>query len=180
MAINLQLRGAVYRFRRRVPDSLVERIGRKEIIRSLETSSRAEAGLRARVAWLATERVFGMVRANKSLERAQIDELLRRLTDEAVQNSPTRAELSRDFERLEPRYVDLLFGDEGRRAILSHPGKEQDLILEHLERLLDGAEIAVLKEATETAQTEARVHEIRRRWLSANGGICIGWPWLPC
>ncbi|CAM3820556.1 Integrase/recombinase, subgroup 2 [Roseomonas mucosa] len=162
MAINLQLRGAVYRFRRRVPDSLVERIGRKEIIRSLETSSRAEAGLRARVAWLATERVFGMVRANKSLERAQIDELLRRLTDEAVQNSPTRAELSRDFERLEPRYVDLLFGDEGRRAILSHPGKEQDLILEHLERLLDGAEIAVLKEATETAQTEARVHEIRR------------------
>jgi hypothetical protein len=44
--LNLRLRGKIYSFRRRVPDALGARVGRKEIVRSLETSPRAEAGFR--------------------------------------------------------------------------------------------------------------------------------------
>jgi len=49
MATNIQLRGSVYYFRRKIPLDLIEQhSGKREIIRSLGTKNRAEAERLAR------------------------------------------------------------------------------------------------------------------------------------
>ena len=49
MAYNIQKRGTVYYFRRRIPQDLIEKhAGKREIIRSLGTKDRAEAQRLAR------------------------------------------------------------------------------------------------------------------------------------
>jgi hypothetical protein len=159
--LNLRRRGTIYSFRRRVPDALVERVGRKEIVRSLETCSRAEAGRRGRAVWLATEGVFSLMRDEQSLERAQVDVILRRLVREPPWESPTRAELLEDFRRSQPRVMDLLFGEEARQAILALPQPEQKTVLDHLDRLLDGAAIAVHEAEASNARAEAETFELR-------------------
>ena len=160
--LNLRLRGTVYWFRRRVPDSLVERVGRKEILRSLDTSSRAEAGLRARAAWLVTERIFGLVRSGKTITREQIDLLLRRLVRESVWNSPSRDELVEDFAKKQDSIADVLFSEEGRSAILGLPSVDREKVLQHLERFLDLASARTHEAIAEAADIRAEVAELRR------------------
>jgi hypothetical protein len=72
------------------------------------------------------------MRDNESLERAQVDTILRRLVRESLWDSPTRAELLEDFRRSQPRAMDLLFGAPARRAILDLPEAAQRTVLDHL------------------------------------------------
>ena len=81
---NIRLRGTRFWFRRRVPGPLTERIGRGEIVRSLRTSCPREAARRARAMWLASDRVFSLVAAKKSLGREQVELILTRLLQESV------------------------------------------------------------------------------------------------
>src|SRR5262249_59337206 len=70
----LLLRGSVWSFRRRVPDDLVPRLGRSEIVRSLGVEVLAEARRRAALLDVRVGRVFEAVRrepgmGNEAAER---------------------------------------------------------------------------------------------------------------
>jgi hypothetical protein len=101
------------------------------------------------------------MRDNESLERAQVDTILRRLVRESLWDSPTRAELLEDFRRSQPRAMDLLFGAPARRAILDLPEAAQRTVLDHLDRLLDGAATAAHEAEASNTRAEAETFELR-------------------
>ncbi|MFC7552312.1 DUF6538 domain-containing protein [Pseudoroseomonas wenyumeiae] len=90
---HLVRRGAVYWFRRRVPDALAERLGRRELHRSLGTSHPGEAAIRAKKAWLATEAIFVTVKRNPTLAERQAQLLVDQLLSEPLFTSSTADDL---------------------------------------------------------------------------------------
>jgi hypothetical protein len=178
---NIRLRGTVYWFRRRVPESLVPLIGRKELLRSLGTSCRAQAKGRSRVAWLATERVFQLAREQKSLSREQVDVILRRLMTESVWDSATQASLLDEVRLGEMRFMDLLFSADGHEAILSLPAEARETAIHHLTRLLDGVEIATHQSLAERAKAAEQLADVRREVAVRESPTAIpASPTFPC
>ena len=90
-------RGATYWFRRRVPDLLAGRLGRKEISHSLRTTSPRAAAGRANRAWSATEALFQAMTTTPTLADRQARLLLDRLLDEPLLASPAADEVVGDF-----------------------------------------------------------------------------------
>lgn len=81
---NLRLQGTTWYFRRRVPGVLRERMGRKEVVRSLRTSDRRTAAERARLAWVRTQRMFGEIMARPTLTRAETEQIVREWLAEEI------------------------------------------------------------------------------------------------
>lgn len=75
--MHMQRRGAVYTWRRRVPLTLAEKWGRREVVRSLRTADRAEAARRARVLSFTADRLFDHIMADSELSPEQIEALAR-------------------------------------------------------------------------------------------------------
>lgn len=71
----LRVRSGRYDFRRRVPDELVPRLGKREIVRSLGSLPYAEAVAKARRLTVASDRLFAMIAKNPDLSPDQIAEL---------------------------------------------------------------------------------------------------------
>lgn len=68
--------GAVYHFRRRVPQRLHPIIRKREVWYSLRTSDRQEAKARAAALWVWTDRVFGGS-GKAGVAKADIENLLK-------------------------------------------------------------------------------------------------------
>ena len=83
-AHNVILRGAVYHFRRRIPEDIKGLFGRDEITRSLRTSDLREAARRSRAMWLNSEAAFREVARLPGLSRTDIDAALRRWLDDRL------------------------------------------------------------------------------------------------
>lgn len=81
---NLRLQGTTWYFRRRVPGVLRERMGRKEVVRSLRTSDRRTAAERARLAWVRTQRMFGEIMVRPTLTRAETEQIVREWLAEEI------------------------------------------------------------------------------------------------
>ena len=171
---NIRLRGTRFWFRRRVPGPLTERIGRGEIVRSLRTSCPREAARRARAMWLASDRVFSLVAAKKSLGRAHVELILSRLLEESVWESSSVDELVEGFSDGDLAAVDRLFGPDGEEAILSLPGNEREDVLHHLVRMLDRIEVDVSLKAVDAARLETRLEQLRRLTAEAKEAREIG------
>ena len=165
---NIRLRGTRFWFRRRVPGPLTDRIGRGEIVRSLRTSCPREAARRARAMWLASDRVFSLVAAKKSLGRAQVELILTRLLEESVWDSSSVDELVEGFSDGDLAAVGRLFGPEGTEAVLSLQGSEREDVLHHLQRLLDRIAVDVSAKAVDAARLETRLEQLRRLTAEAN------------
>ncbi|MEO5805073.1 site-specific integrase [Devosia sp.] len=75
---NLRLKGVCYHFRKRIPDKLRNRVGRYEVVRSLETSDYKIAGRRARLVWLRLQGILDWVADDITLTKGQIDEAMER------------------------------------------------------------------------------------------------------
>lgn len=141
MATNLFLRcvGGRWNWRRRVPDQLVSRFGRRELIRSLGSLPHALAKERARQLTVASDRLFSMVRNRPELTNEHIAEL--------VEDWFTR--------RLEAK-------DEWRER---HPARDPDVTERRIRRAEDRIEGAMgmiqlddVGSATETAEALLDVH----------------------
>ncbi len=158
---NIRLRGTRFWFRRRVPGPLTDRIGRGEIVRSLRTSCPREAARRARAMWLASDRVFSLVAAKKSLGRAQVELILSRLLEESVWDSSSVDELVEGFSDGDLAAVGRLFGPEGTEAVLSLQGSDREDVLRHLQRLLDRIEVDLSVKAVDAARLETRLEQLR-------------------
>ena len=165
---NIRLRGTRFWFRRRVPGPLTDRIGRGEIVRSLRTSCPREAARRARAMWLASDRVFSLVAAKKSLGRAQVELILTRLLEESVWDSSSVDELVEGFSDGDLAAVGRLFGPEETEAVLSLQGSEREDVLHHLQRLLDRIAVDVSAKAVDAARLETRLEQLRRLTAEAN------------
>lgn len=63
-------------FRRRVPADVRARVGRSEIVRTLQTGSLAQARRRSRFLWTETEKLFAMLRENPSVTAGDVQKLL--------------------------------------------------------------------------------------------------------
>ncbi len=74
---NVVRRGAIFHFRRVVPKDLRDRIGRTELVRSLETSDIPDAKQSSRRLYLLSEGLFEAVRDDPMLSKDQIEALLR-------------------------------------------------------------------------------------------------------
>ncbi|NUB14668.1 hypothetical protein GAY28_19685 [Azospirillum brasilense] len=72
----LRVRRGRYDFRRRVPDDLVFRFGKREIIRSLGSLPYAEAVEKARRLTVITDRLFRMIARKPELTTDQITDLV--------------------------------------------------------------------------------------------------------
>lgn len=114
MATNLYLRcvGGRWNWRRRVPDHLVSRFGRRELIRTLGSLPHALAKERARHLTVASDRLFNMVKSRPELTNEHIAELVedwftRRLEakDEWREQHPPRDPnvMERNIRRAEDR-----------------------------------------------------------------------------
>lgn len=73
----LAKQGAVYHFRRRVPDRLRPIIRKRELWYSLRTSDRRQAKARAAALWAWTERIFMEARGSGVTKEIDIDSLLK-------------------------------------------------------------------------------------------------------
>lgn len=164
---NIRLRGTRFWFRRRVPGQLTDRIGRGEIVRSLRTSCPREAARRARAMWLASDRVFSLVAAKKSLGREQVELILARLLEESVWDSSTVNELVEGFRDGDVSTTDRMFGKAGTEAILALPGGERDDVLHHLERMLDRIAVDTHSDETDLARLEVKIAKLRQATAEA-------------
>jgi integrase len=131
-------------------------------MRSLRTSCPREAARRARAMWLATERVFALVASRKSLEREHIELILRRLIEESVWDSPSTQEILDGFRAGDIPTMDRLFGDVGSEAILALPPNEQEVVRQHLERMLDKVSVDVGAGEAKAAGLAAEVATLRQ------------------
>ena len=159
---NIRLRGTRFWFRRRVPGPLTERIGRGEIARSLRTSCPREAARRARAMWLASDLVFSLVAAKKSLGREQVELILARLLTETVWGSSTVDELVEGFREGDMATFDRLFGTAGTEAVLALPANDRADVRRHLLRMLDRIETGLHAREAEAARLETRLEKLRR------------------
>ncbi len=82
---NVVLRGRVFHFRRRVPDTLRPRLGLKELVRSLATTDLRAAKARACRVYLASESLFTALCATPMLT----DDQLARLVQDSTERSST-------------------------------------------------------------------------------------------
>lgn len=143
MATNLYLRcvGGRWNWRRRVPDQLVSRFGRRELIRSLGSLPHALAKERARQFTVASDRLFRMVKNSPELTNEHI------------------AELVEDWFR---RRLDAK--DDWRER---HPPRNPDAMQRNIRRAedrIDGAmgmiQLDDVGSATETAEALLDVHDL--------------------
>lgn len=70
------LRGGIYHFRRTVPTELRERIGRRELVRSLGSGNAKSARLLADQLYRESERLFEMARQKPMLSNDQLARLV--------------------------------------------------------------------------------------------------------
>ncbi len=83
--MHMQRRGAVYSWRRRVPLTLAEKWGKREIVRSLHTTSRSEASRLARALSMSADQLFDHAMSHPDLTPDQIDALARRWFTDALE-----------------------------------------------------------------------------------------------
>jgi len=83
--LHLRRKKGAYYWRRKIPSSLIKRIGRIELVRSLHTSDPKLARLRCRLMGVASDKLFAMIEQQITLTTEQIDELLRRDFTECLQ-----------------------------------------------------------------------------------------------
>lgn len=81
---NVVRRGAIFHFRRVVPKDLRDRIGRTELVRSLETSDIQDAKQSSRRLYLLSEGLFETVRGEPMLTSDQIEVLVRQFFEHAL------------------------------------------------------------------------------------------------
>lgn len=84
--------GAVYHFRRRIPERLHSIIRKREVWYSLRTSDRNEAKARAAALWVWTDRVFGRPGVNGVKSRDEIETLLK-LAQNAIETGEDAADI---------------------------------------------------------------------------------------
>lgn len=159
---HLVRRGGTYWFRRRVPEALAERLGRREIHRSLATSSPREAAERARRAWLVTQAVFEAMSRNLTLQQRQALLLVDQLLSEPPHASPTADQMLDDFLNGKNVLVGTLTADKHGLADLmeGRSAEEQALLRAHLERIADRAELAVARKGQDNARMRAGLNRI--------------------
>jgi len=92
--VHVQRRGTVYSWRRRVPLPLAQRWGRRELVKSLHTSSRAVAVRRARELSTLADTLFDTLMEDAAMTPAQIDALVRQWF-ETVMNGWEQRDLMR-------------------------------------------------------------------------------------
>lgn len=83
--MHMQRRGAVYIWRRRVPLTLVNRWGRREIVRSLHTTSRQDAARLARALSTAADSLFDHTARTVGLTTDHIATLAREWLTKALE-----------------------------------------------------------------------------------------------
>jgi integrase len=120
----------------------VERLGQCEVHRSLQTSSRRQATVRARRAWLATETAFATMHLNPILLAAHAKALIAQLLDEAVLDSPTADELVRSAASGNSNYHELILSREAIPIVAALPHPEFEKMELHLDRIVTRAELA--------------------------------------
>jgi hypothetical protein len=148
----LRVRGTRWWFRRRVPDSLTGRLGLREVTRSLRTSCPREAMRRGRLAWLATESAFRQMANNLSLDAERALVLVRRLLQEAVDDSPTAKEIVRRWREDDTSLAGQLFTRSLLEIVPDIPEEERQKLMLHLERILDRLDAATARERVAVEQ----------------------------
>jgi integrase len=83
--MHMQRRGAVYSWRRRVPLTLAEKWGKREIVRSLHTTNRREASRLARALSMSADQLFDHAMSHPDLTPDQIDTLARQWLANALE-----------------------------------------------------------------------------------------------
>ena len=156
MAGHLRRRGGVYWFRRRVPDALVERLGCREVQRSLKTSGSREATRRAKQAWLATETVFRTMSARSSLAAAQAKLLIDQLLEESVFGSATADGLVDAWARGDRALTKQLFNEAAVDVIQALPEPDKVRIAVHMDRMAGRIENDWLRRKADWENTKAQ------------------------
>ena len=91
--------GAIYHFRRRIPERLLPILRKREVWYSLRTSSRQEAKARAAALWVWTERIFGGVGKTAMVDATEIERLLEQ-AQEAIQRGDDAADIHARLDHL--------------------------------------------------------------------------------
>ncbi|MFT8242430.1 DUF6538 domain-containing protein [Roseomonas sp. BN140053] len=157
-AEHLRRRSGTYWFRRRVPDAFVERLGRREIHKSLRTTSPQVAAARGKQAWLATQTLFELMKNNSSLTARQAQLLIDQLLDEPLHASPTADELVAALGRGEGALARQLFNATGAELVMALPSEEQRRhVAAHMMRVADRAELNAARTRKELEQEKARL-----------------------
>ena len=156
MAGYLRRRNGTYWFRRRVPNALAQRLGSREIQRSLRTANSRVAALRAKQAWLATERAFHEMALNPTLAAAQARLLIDQLLGESVFDSPTAAELVEAFGRGDRALTKQLFNRHAIDVIMSLPDEDRLRIGMHMTRMADQIEVSSMRGRLDWEDTKAK------------------------
>jgi hypothetical protein len=171
MGENVQRRGAVYWFRRRVPDTIRPVLKLTEITRSLRTVCPKTASERARLAWLATEAAFREMSRIPSLTELQAKLIISQLLDEPLLNSPTADELVDGLARFDQPGIGmskLLFNTAAVDVIMSLPEDQRQHVAEHMKLIAERAEVwiarmgqAIARDGAEMAKADAAAQATR-------------------
>lgn len=156
MAGHLRRRGGVYWFRRRVPDALVERLGSREVQRSLRTSNSRTAARRAKQAWLVTKTAFREMTADPSLAAAQAKLLIDQLLKEAVLNSTPADYLVEAWSRGQHALTKQLFHSTAIDVIMALPEDDRFRVGMHMDRMAGRIEADFLRRKLDWEDTKAQ------------------------
>jgi hypothetical protein len=141
----LKVRGTRWWFRRRVPDSLTSRLGLREVTRSLRTSCPREAMRRGRLAWLATESAFRQMAKDLSLDAERALLLVRRLLNEALDDSPTAEEIVQPWRANDTSLAAQLFTRSLQEIVPEIQEGEGPKLMLHMQRILDRLDAATAR-----------------------------------
>lgn len=98
--VHILRRGDVYHWRRRVPRELVCRIGRRELLKSLQTRHKPTALCRARELSTAADSLFTVIMNTPTLSAEQIDDLARQWFRQIVAQWETKTVVREKFQSL--------------------------------------------------------------------------------
>ncbi len=159
-----RVRGTRWWFRCRVPGSLTTRLGLREVTRSLRTSCPREAMRRGRLAWLATETAFRQMASDLSLDAERALVLVRRLLQEALDNSPTAEEIVRRWREDDTSLAGQLFTRSLLEVVPGIPEDGRKKLMLHMDRIAHRLEAANARERAEVEQERAAlaVHRAER------------------
>jgi hypothetical protein len=132
--------------RRRVPALLAERLGQCEVHRSLQTSSKRQATVRARRArraLVATDTAFRTLSHNPHLLAANAKTMIAQLLDKSILDSPTADELVRSVSSADCNYHKPLFSHEAVPIVAALPAPQLEKMELHLDRIATRAELAL-------------------------------------
>lgn len=157
----LRVRAGRYDFRRRVPDELVSRLGKREIVRSLGALPHAEAVKKARRLTVACDRLFRMIAKKPELTRDQIAELADGWFTQRVETQERWRETHRPEDPEQEFQADKLAQDRADGAMELIRMNDIEAAAETTEALLQAHGIAV-------DRTSPAFAELARAILRAN------------